>query len=926
MHALDTGVLPPVLLPRHRMAAVAFALPWGDNQALALGGIGLWLAAALLVVALLAFALAMLLQARTRRLKSLEEAMRAQRQFHHAVLDALPLAVRLLRPDGTPLLSNAHGDALKDDAIAKVFDAEREAVLGGQPRRIEVDYTAEHKRHPAYLWLQAIGDGTQPLGMAGAMLDIAEFRATERALRDMAESLPIAVLSLRFEGERGFLTFAVGQFGRLFNLARQDLADADDCLAVPAWRERIHPEDAQAFAQLLAMGEDGARALDFRAFGQNGLRWIHASLVASRDDDGQRRLMGYFIDTTEINLRNESLRIARDVAERASKAKADFLATMSHEIRTPMNGLIGMLELLDHTPVNPEQRELLHAVQDSSASLLQILNDILDFSKLEAGDLRLDEAPFDPRVWLDGAVRGMVAAAGRKGLALHVQVDAGVAGRVHGDALRLRQVVLNLIGNAIKFTDRGSVSVHLEWRGDAGAQQDLRLSVADTGIGIAKDKQAGLFQPFTQAELSTSRRYGGTGLGLAICRRLVELMGGGIVLSSQVDAGTRVSVDLRLPVAARAVDVPAALHGRHAIVRLADVALAATLSGYLQAMGMTVESVMPHEPLRQGMAASLLFIAHDDGSSATQVHAHIVAVSPETLPPSGVQWRDGRVVLSSHPLLWQATLRACLGALELDGTAVAQPTPASSTPVAPQATPAARALPARAHLLVAEDHPVSQQLIQRQLTLLGLSCDVVDNGRDAYEALCGGGYDLLLTDANMPLMSGYELATAWREHERQTGTEALPIVAMTANAMSGERERALAAGMSDLLNKPLQLSALSQKLAQWLPADRSGTEQPHRMSAALYADLQPLFAEAGQVDLERLDQAIDERDAMAASHTLHRLIGAMQLFEDGPLLERGRHLLEQLQDTGPQAFASLAAYRVDVGIMLMKMNMPPRKS
>jgi len=908
------------------MAAAAFALPWGDNQALALGGIGLWLAAALLVVALLAFALAMLLRARTRRLKSLEAAMLAQRQFHRAALDALPLAVRLLRPDGAPLLANTRGNVLGNDAIAKVLDAEREAVLGGQPRRIEVDYTTENRQHPAYLWLQAIGDGTQPLGVASALLDIAEFRTTERALRDMAESLPIAVLSLRFEGGRSFLAFAVGQFGRLFNVTRQDLADAEDRLALPALCERIHREDAQAFEQLLAAGEDGARALDFRAFGQNGLRWIHASLVANRDDNGQRRLMGYFIDTTEINLRNESLRIARDVAERASKAKADFLATMSHEIRTPMNGLIGMLELLDHTPVNPEQRELLHAVQDSSASLLRILNDILDFSKLEAGDLRLDETSFDPRVWLDGAARGMAAAAARKGLALCVQVDAGVAGRLHGDALRLRQVVLNLIGNAIKFTDRGSVSVHLEWRGDAGAQQDLRLSVTDTGIGIPKDKQASLFQPFVQAELSTSRRYGGTGLGLAICRRLVELMGGGIVLNSQVDAGTRVAIDVRLPVITREIEAPAALRGRHAIVRLADTALAAALSGYLQAMGITVESVAPHEPLRQGMAASLLFVAHDDASSAAQVHAHVVAVSPEALSPSGVQWRDGRIVLSSHPLLWQTAVRACLGALELDGNAISQPTPESSVPIAPQVVPGASTLPARAHLLVAEDHPVSQQLIQRQLALLGLSCDVVDNGGDAYEALCGGGYDLLLTDANMPVMSGYELAAAWREHERQIGAEALPIVAMTANAMSGERERALAAGMSDLLNKPLQLSALSQKLAQWLPADRSGTEQAHRMSAALYADLQPLFAEAGQADLERLDQAIDNGDAMAASHTLHRLIGAMQLFEDGPLLERGRQLLEQLQDTGPQAFASLTAYRADVGVMLMKMNMPVGKS
>jgi len=906
------------------------ALPWIGNDATPLSPVTLVVAGLLLLTAVLAFVLVWLLQTQLRKNKALQNALQAERSLHQATLDALPFPLVLHGLDGEPITGNRLSQDTPgsvDVAVAAIrheaFAESKQAVLLGGTNRQEVGYaTNDGATHAAHLWTRALLDEQRHArGYASTLLDIAELgdaeqdaRQTEQRLGDMAQHIPVVVLATRIDASGlTHVTFATGNAKALFNTDLSALRDRQGLLHIDALRERIHPDDLPAFTQLLLPRAGTAvRTLDFRAFGQEGLRWIHATLATLRVADGSQATMGYFIDTTEQNLRNDALRIARDVAERASKAKADFLATMSHEIRTPMNGVIGMLELLGRTPINAEQRELLHAVEDSAGALLQILNDILDFSKLEAGDLRLDVQPFDPRLWLDHAASTMTAHARKKGLDLRMSIDAGVAGELRGDSLRLRQILLNLLNNAIKFTDRGSVSARLVVLGDTGTHQHLALSVTDTGIGIEKDKQASLFKPFAQAEAWTSRRYGGTGLGLAICNQLVQLMEGSIELTSEVDVGTTITIELRLPVAERTIDTPPPLRGRHAVVRLASAITASAMEEHLRTAGMTVERVSPSQPMREGMAASLLFIDASDQQSAREISAHVVAVTDGPLPTHSA---DAPVMLSANPLKWQSILVACMRALELDVPGSLQGSPLEAPPQTPGTTQTPSSithgdLPAlRGHVLVAEDHPVSQRLIARQLALLGLRCDIVDNGRDAYEALTADSYTLLLTDCNMPQMSGYELARAWRQLEATAGAaQRMPILAMTANALSSETARAKDAGMDDVLSKPLQLQTLSRKLVQWL-GESAVAGDAAAVDPASPEDLRRLFAEVSAGDLRDLLQYATQEDLPAATQVMHRLLGVLPLFVDQALVSEGDRLFDALHEAdGRQALPDVAAF------------------
>ncbi len=887
----------------HVPALGVLALPWFGNQATALSPIALVITLLLVATAVLAFVLTWLLQGQVRRNRQLTQRLQSERELQQATLNALPFPVLLHGLDGQIVAGNRLGRALPerdDDAAALIRDAsfaeQKDKLLQGATLRQDVNVpTADGELHAAHLWIRALRDEQeQAHGYASTLLDVTEFRDAEQAARqteqrlgDMARRMPVVVVAMRIDRQRvAHVSFVTGDARALFSIDATELRGGDGLLRIDALRERIHPDDWLALLPLLspATHEAGQRTLDFRAFGQNGLRWIHATFATRPTSDGDLGVMGYFIDTTEQNLRNEALRIARDVAERASKAKADFLAAMSHEIRTPMNGVIGMLELLGRTPVNGEQRELLRAVEDSAGSLLQILNDILDFSKLEAGDLRLDATPFDTRQWLDGAIGTMAVAARAKGLDLRLFVDATAAGQLRGDSQRLRQIVINLLNNAIKFTDRGSIGATLTVLGDSDAQQHLSLSVTDTGIGIAQDKQDTLFKPFAQAEAWTSRRYGGTGLGLAICQQLVQLMDGSIELHSEEGVGTTVTVQLRLPITGRATDAPASLHGRHAIVRLASPALATALEQHLRAASLSVERCEPSTPLREGMAASLLFIDADDRESAGQIHAHVVVVSSEPPPPDlGVTWLNGQ------PLTWRSVITACLRALELDAPDHWQDAPATH-----------RAQALRGRVLVVEDHAVSQRLIARQLTLLGLSSEVVDNGHDALDMLADGDYALLLTDCNMPHMSGYELARTWREREAASGgTQRLPILAMTANAMSSETARAKEAGMDDVLSKPLQLATLGRKLSEWLGELAASVAEPPPPE-----ELQALLAQETRRDLDDLRQHATREDLPAARQSLHRLMGILPLVGDEALVLEGERLHEALH--GPSAGKALS--------------------
>ncbi|MFC3653163.1 ATP-binding protein [Dyella humi] len=911
------------------------AAGWFDASPLSMAVVVL--AVLLSLTALLALAVLRMVFMQRQKLAEAEQTLQQQAALAQAQLDAVPFPVLIKDASGTyRALNNACLQRLGVDPSQAVGQTSLEltehrwlALADGTPvtqrlqqlgmdalredkvQRCELDYVSHDGRQRTGLFLEApthAPDGSAN-GTIGVLLDITEYRqielsarATEQSLRDITQRIPVVVFAVRRGHDRQQrLAFMAGNLHALFGLSPSDLLEQDDVLRDWPFHDRIHPEDAPALRRLLqrATRHRGTATLDFRAYGAEGLRWIHLVMGTRRLPDHKVEWIGYVIDTTSINAHNQTLLAARDAAERASKAKADFLATMSHEIRTPMNGVIGMLELLGHTSLDQEQRELVHAVEDSAGVLLQVLNDVLDFSKLEAGNVRLDDAPFDLRTLIDNVAGMMAGSAHKKSLQIDVGADATLAGKLLGDSVRIRQILLNLLNNAVKFTEHGSVSVGLRVIGDDGHVQRVRISVTDTGIGIAADKQANLFTPFSQAESWTTRRYGGTGLGLAICRHLVQLMGGSIDLSSRLGEGTKVTLELRLGIAQREIERAPELAGRHAIVRLASIGTANALTAHLTTLGLTVEQIPPAQPMRRGAAANLLFIDAGDQESAAMIAAQAILIDTHANGSSGARDHDERIWLHANPLKWQAVARVCAQALQ----PLAQPSRHANASAA--ATPAAMSQ-AHGRILVAEDHPISQSLIRRQLDLLGWSCDVVGDGRAAFDALRQHDYAMLLTDCQMPLMNGYELATAWRQHEAQSSKRArLPVIAMTANVLDGEVERCRDAGMDDYLSKPMQLRQLEEKLRTWTP--RAVSTHAPETKAGFFEDV---FAEPGmedlraemlqamlrtsEPDLQKLEQAIAQDDSALAQRTLHRMLGALQLFTNGAVMAEGRELMAAL--------------------------------
>jgi signal transduction histidine kinase/CheY-like chemotaxis protein len=924
------------------------AAGWFDASPIAMAVVVL--AVLLSLTALLALAVLRMLFLQREKLADAERALQRQSAVMQAQLDAVPFPVLIKDASGAYLALNRACEQRLDIVPARMIGrdslalpehrwlplpdgtpvAQRLHQLGvdamreNKVQRCELDYVSHDGRQRTGLFLEApthAPDGTVN-GSIGMLLDITEYRqvelsarATEQSLRDITQRIPVVVFAVRRGDDRlQRLAFVAGNLHALFGLAQSDLLERDDVLRDWPFHDRIHPEDAPALRRLLqrATRHRGTVTLDFRAYGAEGLRWIHLVMGTRQLSDHRVEWIGYFIDTTSINAHNQTLLAARDAAERASKAKADFLATMSHEIRTPMNGVIGMLELLGRTPLDDEQRELVHAVEDSAGVLLQVLNDVLDFSKLEAGNVRLDDAPFDLRTLIDNVAGMMTGSAHKKGLAVDVGADATLAGKLLGDSVRIRQILMNLLNNAVKFTERGNVSVQLRVIGDDGHAQRVRISVTDTGIGIAADKQANLFTPFSQAESWTTRRYGGTGLGLAICRHLVQLMGGSIELTSRLGEGTKVTLELRLPIAQREVERPQELAGRHAIVRLASISTANALAAHLTALGLTVEQIPPAQPMRRGVAANLLFIDGGDQDSPALIAAQPVLVDTSANGISGLRDRDEHLWLNANPLKWQAVTRVCVQALKPLG---ATPRDTAAPPAAMPAAP----LPSAGRVLVAEDHPISQSLIRRQLDLLGWRCDVVGDGRAALDALRRHDYAMLLTDCQMPEMNGYELATAWRQHEAALlRATRLPVIAMTANALDGEIERCHEAGMDDYLSKPVQLRQLEDKLRTWAP--RAAVTPKPDVSPFddvfgapgmedLRAEMLHAMLKTSGPDIEKLEQAIAQDDAVQAQHTLHRMLGALQLFTNGNVMAEGRELMAALGGPEPDhALQQLPAY------------------
>jgi signal transduction histidine kinase/CheY-like chemotaxis protein/HPt (histidine-containing phosphotransfer) domain-containing protein len=550
------------------------------------------------------------------------------------------------------------------------------------------------------------------------------------------------------------------------------------------------------------------------------------------------------------------LKDAKKQTEAAMMAKGEFLATMSHEIRTPLNGILPVIDMLLAARLTADQADLLRTAHGSAKQMLRIVDDILDYSKLEANKVDLETTSFNLRELAESVVRLMTKQAETKGLLLHLEIEPGVRLPVRGDPTRLRQVMTNLLSNAIKFTDRGRVTLRIQKNGEERLHHPLRFEVIDTGIGIPKDKLSQLFVAFSQADASTTRMYGGTGLGLVICKRIITLMGGRIGVDSEPGQGSRFWFEV--PLAKAVGDLPAAradLSGARVLLMTPDPAQRERLATAMQNWGLRLSyASTPPEALQmlrsaaaRGMGGGFEALVADlrDGASAAVVLQRALSRSPEVaglklllltgtepLPPEvasapnvAALRRDATATdlksgLADLLVPDQAMPLPGAGEADEDFAFAAEPAPSPAVAALPQGSSVGAfseaAIGRRGRVLLVEDNPVNLLVAQKLIAQMDLICESAGDGERALERMAAGNLDVVLMDCQMPVKDGYTATREWREYEGAHRLPRLPIIAMTANAMAGDRQRCLDAGMDDYLSKPVDRSQLEDTLKRWL--------------------------------------------------------------------------------------------------------------
>jgi PAS domain S-box-containing protein len=662
-----------------------------------------------------------------------------------------------------------------------------------------------------------------------ASRDITARRQAEERYRALLDGAPDAIV---ISGAGGRIVLANSQVERLFGYRREELLGQSVELLLPEPLRAVHTRHRAAYVaapRTRPMGQN----LELQARRKDGSTFPVEISLSPLSSEGSLLVTAIIHDVTERKQAQDALTRVNADLEKASQAKSAFLAVMSHELRTPLNGVLGLTSLLLGTALDDRQRQYASGIQTSGEALLALVSDILDLSKIEAGHVVLEEEPVALRPLVEGVVETVTAQARAAELAVLAYIAPEVPEVLLGDPMRLRQVLTNLVGNAVKFTAQGAVVVRVRLV-TAGDPTWLRFSVIDTGIGIAPEAQAHIFGAFTQADSSTARRYGGTGLGLAICTQLVGLMGGRIGMASAVGQGSifTIIVPLRradsaseaaparapLPVRALLVGGPAPLHSAlrdqladwgAMVTSTADARRALRLARVPAEGGQPYDVVLLSRPVG-GLDG--LELARQLREGALPAVVPLVLVTPSAVEERAAK-RAGltaQLLLPVRAAPFYATLT------RLTARAVTGPGARLADPPRPQTHPPAEA-GASGRVLVAEDNALNQLVAVGLLQSLGYAVEAVDNGQQAVAALQEGPFDLVLMDCHMPVLDGFAATAAIRRQEQAAGSgHHTPIVALTADALVGDAEKSVAAGMDDHLTKPVTLERLAAVVARWV--------------------------------------------------------------------------------------------------------------